>query len=45
MADLETFKTGTKLFTVYACGKGNGKAEMQPTAGGVEAASELCYII
>jgi len=38
MADLQSFKTGTKLFTVYACGKGNGAAEMTPTAGGVEAA-------
>jgi len=38
MDDLESFKNGTKLFTVYACGKGNGQAEMTPTAGGVEAA-------
>jgi len=38
MADLESFKAGTKLFTVYACGKGNGDAELAPTAGGVETA-------
>lgn len=38
MAEMETFKTGTKLATVYACGKGNGDAELTPTAGGLEAA-------
>jgi hypothetical protein len=38
MADLESIPKGTKLFTVYACGKGNGAAEMEPTSGGVEKA-------
>lgn len=38
MAELKSFKVGTTLFTVYACGKGNGDAEISPTAGGVETA-------
>jgi len=36
MADLESFKKGTSLMSVYACGKGLGDAENQPTTGGVE---------
>jgi len=38
MSELETFKTGTNLMSVYACAKGNGAAEMNPTSGGVETA-------
>lgn len=38
MSDLESFKNGTRLFSVFACGKGNGQAELEPTSGGVDAA-------
>jgi len=38
MGELQSFEIGTKLMTVYACAKGNGDAELNPTAGGVEAA-------
>ena len=38
MAELSSFEIGTNIATVYACAKGNGEAELTPTAGGVEAA-------
>jgi len=38
LADLASFPVGTPLYSVYACGKGAGDAEMAPTTGGVEGA-------
>lgn len=38
MSDLSSYPVGTTLFSVYACGKGNGDAEQAPTSGGVETA-------
>jgi len=38
MGELESFPVGTKIVTVYACAKGNGAAELSPTAGGLETA-------
>lgn len=37
-AEIESYPVGTRLFTVWACGRGNGAAESQPTSGGVETA-------
>jgi len=38
MSELESFKKGTSLMDVWACGKGLGDAENKPTTGGVEKA-------
>lgn len=38
MRELQSLKKGTKLMAVYACAKGNGDAENQPSAGGLEVA-------
>jgi len=38
LADLTSIPAGTPLYSVYACGKGAGDAEMTPTSGGVESA-------
>ena len=38
MREFQSFQIGTKIMTVYACAKGNGDAENDPTAGGLEKA-------
>lgn len=45
MADMASFPVGTRLLTVYACARGNGDAELNPTEGGVEQACGEPYLL